>query len=155
MATSPHDTTGRENVPVSNLPPPLPPAPAPRSNADSSDEWDWDRAKELAEQWFRPLADRDGWLALAYLAAGAAIAPFLFGAMVAASAVTFGLLFRPGRLLPRPAGVRAGEGVRSDRAGDRQDRRSRDRAPASHEFWSGRRSVSRSRRSRIPSGGAT
>ena len=49
--------------------------------------------KDAAERWFRPLADRDGWLALVYLFAGAASAPFLFGVMVVASALTFGLMF--------------------------------------------------------------
>ena len=56
-------------------------------------DWDWDRAKDLAERWFRPLADREGWLALGYLFAGAVISPFLFAAMMAASAVTFALVF--------------------------------------------------------------
>ena len=102
MATSPPNVHGRENVQVSNLPPPLPPRPAaPAEPGESArpatatpgGDWDWDRAKDLAERWFKPLADREGWLALGYLFLGAFIAPFLFVALAAASAVTFGLLF--------------------------------------------------------------
>jgi signal transduction histidine kinase len=87
---------------VSNLPPPLPPAtdrPGPsygagaRERPTPDDGWDWDRAKDTAERWFRPLGDREGWMALVYLFAGAMLAPFLFGAMMAASAITFGLSF--------------------------------------------------------------
>lgn len=88
-------TPQRETDSVSNLPPPLPPG-ANRPSAKASaptDGWDWDRAKDLAERWFRPLAERDGWLALGYLFAGAMIAPFVFGALVAAAALTFGLMF--------------------------------------------------------------
>ncbi len=92
----------RDTVPVSDLPPPPPPAP-PASNAPSGsgasvraepgDGWDWDRAKDAAERWFRPLADREGWMALIYLFAGATLAPIVFGVMVAASVLTFGLSF--------------------------------------------------------------
>ncbi len=101
MATSSSNVSERENAQVSNLPPPLPPGsagstgatgPARQAKAAPGGGWDGDRARELAERWFKPLGDRDGWLALGYLFAGAVIAPFLFGAMVAASAVTFGLL---------------------------------------------------------------
>ena len=102
MVTSPSNAAGRDNVQVSNLPPPLPPRPggpgesaAPGQPAATTPggDWDWDRAKDLAERWFRPLADREGWLALLYLFAGAVIAPFLFVAFVAAAGLTFGLLF--------------------------------------------------------------
>ncbi len=105
MATSPPNLTERENGQVSNLPPPLPPGasgspvppapagPARQAATNPGGDWDWDRAKDLAERWFKPLADREGWLALGYLFAGAVISPFLFGAMVAAAGVTFGLLF--------------------------------------------------------------
>lgn len=97
MTTSPSRAAERENDRVSNLPPPLPPGPSrpatATATATSNGDWDWDRAKDLAERWFRPLTDRAGWLALGYLFAGAVIAPFLFGAMVAVSAITFGLLF--------------------------------------------------------------
>ena len=99
------DVPERDTVAVSNLPPPPPPASsapapdapapdAPAPAASSPDEgWDWDRAKDVAERWFRPLADREGWLALAYLFVGAVAAPVLFGVMVAAAAITFGLSF--------------------------------------------------------------
>jgi signal transduction histidine kinase len=85
---------------VSELPPPPPPGPTvgPARSATASspvpdDGWDWDRAKDLAERWFRPLADSAGWLALGYLFLGAIASPFVFGIMVAAAGVTFGLLF--------------------------------------------------------------
>ena len=94
------DLPERDTVSVSNLPPPHPPAsstpgPAgPAPAAPTPDEgWDWDRAKDVAERWFRPLADREGWMALAYLFIGALAAPVLFGVMVAASVITFGLSF--------------------------------------------------------------
>ena len=108
--TDPTKASERDTVAVSDLPPPPPPAPpafdpaapapdapvpdAPAPAASSPDEgWDWDRAKDVAERWFRPLAAREGWMALAYLFVGAVAAPFLFGAMMAASAITFGLSF--------------------------------------------------------------
>jgi len=88
----------RDTGVVSELPPPPPPggAPSPLPSGTSSsgrDGWDWDRAKDLAERWFRPLTERDGWMALVYLSAGAVISPFVFAAMVAASSITFVLLF--------------------------------------------------------------
>ncbi len=99
MTTSSRTAHGRETAQVSNLPPPLPPRPAGPAEparpatATPGGDWDWDRAKDLAERWFRPLADREGWLALLYLFAGGFIAPFLFVAFVAAAGLTFGLLF--------------------------------------------------------------
>ncbi len=95
----------RETGGVSNLPPPLPPPGATSSarpnspstgaarNTGGGSEWDWDRAKELAEAWFRPLTEKEGWLALGYLFFSAVAAPFVFGVMAAFGAVTFGLLF--------------------------------------------------------------
>ena len=93
---------GRETGPVSQLPPPIRPgAPTPppaggqpSPPAGTSDEgWDWERARELAETWFRPLAAAEGWRALLFLFASAVAAPFLFAAMVVFGAITFGLLF--------------------------------------------------------------
>ena len=93
---------GRETGPVSQLPPPIrPDAPTstpaggpPAPPAGASDEgWDWDRTRDLAETWFRPLAEAEGWRALVFLVASAFAAPFLFAAMVVFGAVTFGLLF--------------------------------------------------------------
>jgi signal transduction histidine kinase len=93
---------GRETGAVNQLPPPIrpgapttPPAGAPPApSAGASDEgWDWDRARDLAETWFRPLAAAEGWRALAFLFASAVAAPFLFAAMVVFGAITFGLLF--------------------------------------------------------------
>jgi signal transduction histidine kinase len=72
---------------------PPPPGPAGAARSDGGSGWDWDRAREIAEDWFRPLADREGWLALASMSLSALIAPLLFGAMVVIGAVTFGLLF--------------------------------------------------------------
>ncbi|NNE11841.1 MAG: hypothetical protein HKN41_06280 [Ilumatobacter sp.] len=80
---------------MSTLPPPLPPEPDRRAVAtgDPTESWDWDRVKDLAERWFRPLTDKRGWLALVYLFVGGVAAPLAFGLFVAAAAVTFGLLF--------------------------------------------------------------
>ena len=100
--SSPPAGPGRETGAVSQLPPPIrpdapvsPPAgPSPASPAGTSDEgWDWDRARDLAETWFRPLAAAEGWKALVFLFASAVAAPFVFAAMVAFGAITFGLLF--------------------------------------------------------------
>ncbi len=99
MATT-TDRPGRETGDVNQLPPPPPPGARRRaSEADSGDRsvdgdgWDWDRGKELAEDWYRPITKPDGWWALAYLFLGALVSPFLFGAMVAVAAITFGLSF--------------------------------------------------------------
>ena len=106
MTTVPPPDPKRETDGVSNLPPPLPPEPGITDRAGDATtgsrsaggnrggfDVDWDQAKELAERWFRPLTERAGWMALVYLFAGAAIAPFAFGFMVAAAALTFGLSF--------------------------------------------------------------
>ena len=73
--------------------PPAPPAPPASSGGTSEQRWDWDRARELAETWFRPLAAPDGWRALVFLFVSAIASPVLFVAMVVFGAVTFGLLF--------------------------------------------------------------
>ncbi|MDW3216095.1 MAG: histidine kinase [Ilumatobacteraceae bacterium] len=80
---------------MSDLPPPPSPAAPPPDSGGSGDgfDFDWDRAKDLAERWFRPLTEREGWMALVYLFAGALVSPFLFGFMMAAAALTFGLSF--------------------------------------------------------------
>ncbi len=99
MTSSPSDASptsgaGRETGAVSQLPPPVRPGASTPQPAGTSDEgWDWDRARELAETWFRPLAAAEGWKALVFLFVSAIAAPLLFAAMVAFGAVTFGLLF--------------------------------------------------------------
>ncbi len=100
--SSPAAVAGRETGPVSQLPPPTrpgapvpPPAggsPVPPAGA-SDGTWDWDRVRDLAETWFRPLTAAEGWRALLFLFASAIAAPFLFAAMVVLGAITFGLLF--------------------------------------------------------------
>jgi len=97
---------GRETGGVSDLPPPPPPPPGASASAPASPAaapraattgggsgWDWDRAKEIAEAWFRPLTDPQGWWALGYLFFSTVASPFLFGAMVAVAAIAFGLSF--------------------------------------------------------------
>ena len=103
-------TSGRETGDVTDLPPPPPPPPGgsatapnpsaaelgvtrPAAGANGSSGWDWDRAKEMAEAWFRPLTDPRGWWALGYLFFSTLAAPFLFGAMVAFAVIAFGLSF--------------------------------------------------------------
>jgi signal transduction histidine kinase len=93
---------------VSDLPPPPPPPPG--SGGPHRDEshtrhgdlhaalhgdgdLDWERFKQLATQWYAPLADRKVWVSLGYLAAMAFIAPALFAVAIAFGAVAFGLMF--------------------------------------------------------------
>jgi hypothetical protein len=98
--------SGRENHPVPELPPPPPPgAPVPpptgtngprsRSPIASADpsEWDWDRIRDLAERWFRPLVEPAGWRALGYLFVGMMAGIGFFVALTATAAVVFGLTF--------------------------------------------------------------
>jgi len=102
---------GRETGPMSELPPPAPPVPGasaptppgPPSTAGCTngraddtagdDGIDWTNVRELAERWYRPVIEPDGWRALAYLLLSALLSPFLFGAMAAVAAITFGLSF--------------------------------------------------------------
>lgn len=99
--------TGRENQDVSQLPPPSPPGTPPpppgasgaptrdRGPIPSADpsEWDWDRIRDLAEQWFRPLVRPEGWRALGYLFVGMLSGLVFFAVLAAAAAVVFGLSF--------------------------------------------------------------
>jgi len=91
----------RETEPVSQLPPPNVPPPAPptgeqaggkRPSGDPS-EWDWDRVRDLAEHWFRPLIEPEGWRALGYLFLGLFAGLVFFGISVAAASIVFGLSF--------------------------------------------------------------
>jgi len=98
--SSSYGASGRETGGVSDLPPPPPPgsagSAAPAGAAGPSDRgsgWDWDRAKDLAETWFRPLTAPEGWWALGYLFFSTLAAPFLFAAMVTVAALAFGLTF--------------------------------------------------------------
>ncbi len=90
--------TGRETDSVNALPPPLPPPDQPArvsaaTSGGSESDWDWDRVKELVEEWYRPVLRREGWVALAYIFVGAITGSLFFGLFIAASAVTFGLCF--------------------------------------------------------------
>ena len=91
---------------MSELPPPSPhggPPPPPgtpgrthqRGPISSTDpsEWDWDRIRDVAERWYRPLIEAATWRALAYLLVGALSSIGFFAALVAFGALTFGLLF--------------------------------------------------------------
>lgn len=91
----------RETQPVSDLPPP-PVPPAGPSDSDSataarpmeaSPDWDWDRVRDLAEYWYRPLADRAGWTALGYLALGAVTSVAFFVMTIATASIVFALSF--------------------------------------------------------------
>lgn len=92
----------RETAPVSDLPPPPPPppgsggsygAPPSTNHFDLHGEWTWERAANLAKQWYAPLGDPDVWRNAAYLTASMLLAWVFFGALVALGALTFGLLF--------------------------------------------------------------
>jgi signal transduction histidine kinase len=56
-------------------------------------EWDWDRIRDLAERWFRPLIEPEGWRALGYLFVGMLTGIAFFVILTALAAVTFGLTF--------------------------------------------------------------
>lgn len=99
-------TPGRENPPVSELPPPSPdgaPPPPPGARSDvnrrgpisSTDpsEWDWDRIRDLAERWYRPLVEPETWRALGYLLVGMFSSIGFFAALLAFGGLTFALLF--------------------------------------------------------------
>ncbi|HUF96648.1 MAG TPA: sensor domain-containing protein, partial [Ilumatobacter sp.] len=106
-------TTPERDPRAADLPPPPPPPPGARTPDDAApprptstantastaststrpDEWHWERAKDLAEHWYAPLRQPDGWYALAYLFVSMLAAPVLFGVMVGFAAVTFGLMF--------------------------------------------------------------
>jgi signal transduction histidine kinase len=105
-ARPPHD--GRETGGVSQFPPPQLPPPGTPSAASGGDgersgrsasfdrdpaEWDWDRIRDLAERWYRPLIDVRSWKALAYLFVGMLTGIAFFALSVAAAAITFGLSF--------------------------------------------------------------
>ena len=92
----------RQNDDVSALPPPVPPPPPSSSSSSSTssphtklhpDDWTWDRVKHFAEHWYRPLAQRESWLALAYLFAGMMTGIFFFIATMIVGWGTIGLMF--------------------------------------------------------------
>ncbi|MEO6571113.1 MAG: histidine kinase [Ilumatobacteraceae bacterium] len=89
---------GRETDPVSEFPPPPPPPPGTPSAhrsapGDWGADWDWDRVRDIAERWYRPLLRPEGWSALLYLFVGMLTSLVFAAAMTAAGAITFGLLF--------------------------------------------------------------
>ena len=102
-ATSP---SGRENDPMSHAPPPSggdlpPPSGAPVGEArtpggsEGSSFWDsfpFDDPKEAAEWWFGGLRERQTWVNLGYLAAGAVLGPLLFVAVIVMLAVSLPLI---------------------------------------------------------------
>jgi signal transduction histidine kinase len=83
---------------VTSFPPPAPPPPAPpvppqQTASSPTQDWDWERVRDLAERWYRPLLQREGWVALAYLFLGM-LTGLLFAAIAGlAFWVTFGLMF--------------------------------------------------------------
>ena len=102
--STPETDAGRENRGVSPLPPPPPPGvPPPTGTTDGANrgpitsadpsEWDWDRIRELAERWFRPLIEPEGWRALGYLFVGMFSGIGFFVALAAAGGVVLGLVF--------------------------------------------------------------
>ena len=115
---------GRETDDVSQLPPPQLPPPAPptgeqttgkRPSGNPSD-WDWDRVRDLAEQWFKPLAQPEGWRSLGYLFLGMLTGLVFFGVSLVAAGVVFGLSFvGVGLLLIGPFFALAGVFARAER----------------------------------------
>ncbi|MCB0965772.1 MAG: sensor domain-containing protein [Ilumatobacter sp.] len=118
--------SGRETGEVSQLPPPsFPPPGTPsgpptgegRTGSGGPNDWDWDRIRDLAEQWFSPLLRPDGWRALGYLFVGMLTGFFFFGVMVGAAALVFGLSFiGVGLLLIGPFFALTGVFARAERA---------------------------------------
>lgn len=114
---------GRETGDVSQLPPPQMPPPAPptgehddRRSSDPSD-WDWDRIRDLAERWFRPLIEPEGWRALGYLFVGMLSGAVFFAVSLVAAGVVFGLSFiGVGLLLIGPFFALTGVFARAERA---------------------------------------
>src|SRR6188768_3059131 len=93
-----HPPAASRMAPVSSLPPPAPPppappAPAPHVASSPAQDWDWDRVRELAEKWYRPLLHREGWLALAYLFLGMLTGIAFCAIAAGAFWITFALMF--------------------------------------------------------------
>ena len=61
--------------------------------SQSTDDWDWERVRDLAERWYRPLLQSEGWLALAYLFVGMLTGIAFFVVINVVGWTTFGLLF--------------------------------------------------------------
>jgi len=81
------------SLPPPAPPPPAPPAPPPHAASNAAQDWDWDRFRELAERWYRPLLLRDGWMSLGYLFLGMLTAIAFFIVINVVGWTTFGLLF--------------------------------------------------------------
>lgn len=102
MSWLPPPSVQRETDPMSTLPPPLPPRagegaagsplPPPAAAADREDGFDWDTARRLADRWYRPLLEPQGWIALAYLFVGMLSSYLFFGLAVAALATGYSLV---------------------------------------------------------------
>ncbi len=90
MTWLPPTAGGRETGRMSSLPPPPPTTPAVAGERARS--FDWAMARDVAERWFRPLLDSDGWLALAYLSLGMLSAFTFFGLALAALATGYSLV---------------------------------------------------------------
>ncbi len=71
----------------------MPPPPQRPVNPAPGDEWDWDRIRDLAERWYRPLIEREGWFALGYLFVGMVTSIAFFGVVAVAFWLNFGMLF--------------------------------------------------------------
>jgi signal transduction histidine kinase len=107
----------RETGKVSELPPPMLPPQGPstsgapassepvtdaaaprrenplRSLLGESGDPDWERIRELAVLWYRPLTKPEGWIALGYLFVGMMASIGFFVGMLAFGSIVFGLLF--------------------------------------------------------------
>ncbi len=93
----PNTPFGRETGGVSDLPPPLPPRTSSptvaKATQDSGQDRSVDRLLDLAGRWYRPIIEKDGWLAIAYLLGSAVVAPMLFAVMATFGSLVFGLMF--------------------------------------------------------------
>jgi signal transduction histidine kinase len=128
------DQSQRETGAVSQLPPPPFPPPGASSGASAGtpsettadrgsgfdtdpSDWDWDRIRDLAERWFKPLVQARSWKALGYLFVGMLSGIGFFVAMTVVASITFGLLFvGVGLLLIGPFFAMTGAFARAERA---------------------------------------
>lgn len=93
MTWLPPGSGGRETGSMSSFPPPPPPATGRESTGGVGDvSFDWSTVRDLAERWFRPLLEPEGWLALGYLFVGMLSGFVFFGIGVGVLATGYSLL---------------------------------------------------------------
>ncbi len=78
---------------MSSFPPPPPPGAERENEGDTANRsFDWSTVRDLAEQWYSPLLESQGWVALAYLFVGMVTGFVFFGLALGALATGYSLL---------------------------------------------------------------